>query len=281
MYIDSINKMDKNYPLSSFGNVLICSNAINANKTVTFPDGYELDSNLSFKILFKNGHNCANNSTHMTLSNGTKAYPIVVNKYGTLIPLPIHKMSESSTTVYKSLQPNTILEMYFDSTYGTDGAFVVIGNPIVLSSDDYTIYADGKTDECLYEHNITGHIANGQPGTIQLNFNFTYIDNKSTCDYSDIQNALLKNPSINANAYKYKYNTSDLESAYFVRNLHINPPNLSWDIFNIDCELFQNNMNFKNETIYVSEILQDTGGGGLNKMLIKYITTNKINNLYQ
>ena len=141
MYIDSINKNNKHCSLSAFGNVLICSNSISADKTVTFPNGYELDSNLSFKILFKNGHNCANSFTHMTLNS----HPIVVNKDGLLIPLPIHTMTESNATVYKSLQPNTILEMYFDSTYSNyTGAFVVIGNPIVLSSDDYTIYANGK-----------------------------------------------------------------------------------------------------------------------------------------
>lgn len=147
MYIDSINKNNTDCSLSAFGNLLICSNAISANKTVTFPNGYELDSNLSFKILFTNGHNCIDDSTHMTLSDGSNAYPIVVNKDGTLIPLPIHAMDEGGVTVYKSLQPNTILEMYFDSTYATNtGAFVIIGNPTVLSSetDGYTIYANGK-----------------------------------------------------------------------------------------------------------------------------------------
>ena len=147
MYIDSINKNNTDCSLSAFGNLLICSNAISANKTVTFPNGYELDSNLSFKILFTNGHNCIDDSTHMTLSDGSNAYPIVVNKDGTLIPLPIHTMDESGVTVYKSLQPNTILEMYYDSNYGTDGAFVIIGNPIVLSSDTYTIYANGKVGD--------------------------------------------------------------------------------------------------------------------------------------
>lgn len=149
MYIDSINKNNTDCSLSAFGNLLICSNAISANKTVTFPNGYELDSNLSFKILFTNGHNCIDDSTHMTLSNGSNTYPIVVNKDGTLIPLPIHAMDEGGVTVYKSLQPNTILEMYFDSTYATNtGAFVIIGNPTVLSSetDGYTIYANGKVD---------------------------------------------------------------------------------------------------------------------------------------
>ena len=149
MYIDSINKNNAYNTLSAFGNIIICSDAISDDKTITFPVGYEYstDTNLSFKVLFKYGHNCVDDSTHMTLSpdGGVTEIPVVVNKYGVLIPLPIHTMDESGTTVYKSLQANTILEMYYTSDYdGNDNpAFVVIGNPIVLSSDDYKIYADG------------------------------------------------------------------------------------------------------------------------------------------
>lgn len=142
MYMDSINSDNNFYALSSFGNVLICSDSISNPKTVTFPNGYNLDTNLAFKVVFVNGHNCVDDSTPMTL-NGV---PVVVNKFGTLIPLPIHEMDESGTTVYKSVMPNCVLEMYYTSNYdgNNNPAFVVIGNPVVLSSTDYTIYADGK-----------------------------------------------------------------------------------------------------------------------------------------
>lgn len=142
MYMDSINSDNNFYALSSFGNVLICSDSISNPKTVTFPNGYNLDTNLAFKVVFVNGHNCVDDSTPMTL-NGV---PVVVNKFGTLIPLPIHEMDESGTTVYKSVMPNCVLEMYYTSNYdgNNNPAFVVIGNPVVLSSADYTIYADGK-----------------------------------------------------------------------------------------------------------------------------------------
>ena len=144
MYMDSINSDNNFYALSSFGNVLICSDSISNPKTVTFPNGYNLDTNLAFKVVFVNGHNCVDDSTPMTL-NGI---PVVVNKFGTLIPLPIHEMDESGTTVYKSVMPNCVLEMYYTSNYdgNNNTAFVVIGNPVVLSSADYTIYADGYID---------------------------------------------------------------------------------------------------------------------------------------
>ena len=145
MYMDSINSDNNFYALSSFGNVLICSDSISNPKTVTFPNGYNLDTNLAFKVVFVNGHNCVDDSTPMTL-NGV---PVVVNKFGTLIPLPIHEMDESGTTVYKSVMPNCVLEMYYTSNYdgNNNPAFVVIGNPVVLSSADYTIYADGFNEQ--------------------------------------------------------------------------------------------------------------------------------------
>ncbi len=74
---------------------------------------------------------------------------VVVNQNGTLVPIPHHAMTEGGTTVYKVLQPHTVLDMYYTSNY--DGkstpAFIIIGNPIVLSSADYTIYADGSFKE--------------------------------------------------------------------------------------------------------------------------------------
>ena len=141
MYIDSIHKNNEYQTISGFNNVLICSNGIDVLKTITFPNGYDLDTNLSFQIVFTNGHNCTDSLTPMTLND----VPIVVNKNGTLIPLPIHEMTESGSTVYKSLQANTILNLYYTSDYDGNGnpAFVIIGNPIVLSSADYVIYADG------------------------------------------------------------------------------------------------------------------------------------------
>ena len=142
MYAEYFNTAEGYGLLGGFNSVFISNNAIDADKTVSFPNGWNFDTNLSFKVLFKYGHNCANDSTPMTL-NGIA---VVVNKYGTLIPLPIHEMDDNGTPVYKSLQPNTILEMYYTDNYdGSDTpAYVIIGNPIVLSDTDYTIYADGN-----------------------------------------------------------------------------------------------------------------------------------------
>ena len=136
-YIDSINNDSTDYAINSFANLLTASGSASDAKTVTFPNGYDVTegSTMTFRVLFPNGHTGQSN---MTL-NG-KA--VVVNKHGTLIPLPYHNISST----YKSLQANTVLEMYYTSNYDGNNtpAFVIVGNPIVLSSNNYIIYADGK-----------------------------------------------------------------------------------------------------------------------------------------
>lgn len=131
---------------SAFGNVFICSGATADAKTVVFPDGYlngtTPEPNLAFKAVFPNGHNAANASSYLSL-NGVV---VVSNQNGTLAPIPCHAMTEGGSTVYKVLSPNTTLELYYTADY--DGnqtpAFVIIGNPLVLSSSTYSIYANGQ-----------------------------------------------------------------------------------------------------------------------------------------
>lgn len=135
---------------SAFGNVFFCSGTTADAKTITFPDGFlngtTPEPNLAFKVVFPNGHNAANASSYLSL-NGVV---VVSNQKGTLAPIPVHAMSEGGSTVYKVLDPNTTLELYYTADYDGNGtpAFVIIGNPIVLSSTDYAIYADGQK-ECL------------------------------------------------------------------------------------------------------------------------------------
>jgi len=148
MYIDSFKKeaTNKDYSLCGFGNVLIASQAKGSAKSVTFPLGFDEsapDTNLAFKVVFSQGHDASNSTDYMTL-NGIQ---VDANVNGTLQPLPIHAMDESGTTVYKVLDPNTVLEMYYTSDDGSGNpAFVVIGNPLVLSSTTYSIYANGQSE---------------------------------------------------------------------------------------------------------------------------------------
>jgi hypothetical protein len=147
-YINSIHNNNAYNALSSFGNTFICNTEKNtANKTVTFSNGFNASTdfdttcNLAFKVVFVNGYE---NTSDVALT--LNSVPVVVNKYGTLTPISNNAMDNGSGgTIYKCLQENTVLEMYYTNNY--DGlnhpAFVVVGNPVVLSSASYTIYADG------------------------------------------------------------------------------------------------------------------------------------------
>lgn len=140
-YLDNINAESIDYAMNAFSNLLIANGNASNSKTITFPIGYNTEegSNMTFRAIFPNGHTGQSNLT----INGEA---VVVNKYGTLTPLPYYNINSA----YKSIQENTILEMYHISDYDGHGtsAFVVVGNPIVLSSNNYTIYANGEMGGC-------------------------------------------------------------------------------------------------------------------------------------
>lgn len=139
--IGTFNVLNGKMAPPSYSPVLFASGTVNQSKTVVLPEGYNAVP-AAFKVVFPNGHNDASNLSALTL-NGVA---VVVNQNGTLVPIPHHAMTEDGSTVYKVLQPNTVLEMYYSSDYDGQStpSFIIIGNPIVLSSADYTIYADGK-----------------------------------------------------------------------------------------------------------------------------------------
>lgn len=120
--------------------LVVASGTLSQAKTI--PLGYASDAKLAFKVVFATGHNDATSADSLTL-NGIA---VVSNQNGTLAPIPHHAMAEDGSTVYKVLDPNTVLELYYTADY--DGnqtpAFVIVGNPVVLSSSNYTIYADGQ-----------------------------------------------------------------------------------------------------------------------------------------
>ena len=80
-----------------------------------------------------------NTTTALSLSYNGTSKTVKVPKNGALVNFTAQNMG-GSPTVYKYLQAYTTLELLYDGTN-----FVIIGNPVVISSSDYTIYADGYT----------------------------------------------------------------------------------------------------------------------------------------
>lgn len=88
------------------------------------------------KIMFTSAISGSNTTTGMSISYNGTSYPVKVGKNGSLANFVA---SEISSGVYRYLQAYTTLELVFDGTQ-----FIIIGNSVVLSSADYTIYADGS-----------------------------------------------------------------------------------------------------------------------------------------
>lgn len=78
-----------------------------------------------------------NTTTVLSLSYNGSSKNVKVPKNGALVNFTAQNLG-GTPTVYKYLQAYTTLELLYDGTQ-----FVIIGNPVVLSGSNYTIYADG------------------------------------------------------------------------------------------------------------------------------------------
>ena len=157
-YINStrtvVNNVGTDIALAGAGNLFTVSGSLGGTKSLTLSDGFinngAPEANLIVPLLFPNGHNDLGPSLYLeiTVAGVTNPIPVVSNQNGTLAPIPHHEMTEGGSTVYKVVDPNTILNVYYTADYdgSQNPAFVVVGNPLVLSSSTYSIYANGNVD---------------------------------------------------------------------------------------------------------------------------------------
>lgn len=161
-YINStrtvVNNVGTDIALAGAGNLFTVSGSLGGTKSLTLSDGFinngAPEANLIVPLLFPNGHNDLGPSLYLeiTVAGVTNPIPVVSNQNGTLLPIPHHEMTEGGSTVYKVVDPNTILNVYYTADYDGNGtpAFVVVGNPLVLSSSTYSIYANGWNEFYTY-----------------------------------------------------------------------------------------------------------------------------------
>jgi microcystin-dependent protein len=147
--LDSVEK-EINSVLSSFGispaeavnNQLLTALRLNASfvtansTTVTGP---LLVNGGTIRVLFTAALTGSNTTTGLSLTYNTQSIAVKVNKNGVKANFVA---AEVSTRNYKYLHAYTTLELVYD---GVD--FLIVGNPIVLSSADYKIHADGSVGE--------------------------------------------------------------------------------------------------------------------------------------
>jgi hypothetical protein len=88
------------------------------------------------KVMFGADVTGGNTTTAMLISYNGSNITVKVNKNGAKTNFVA---TEVSSGTYKYLQAYTTLELVYD---GVD--FLIVGNPVVLSGSNYTVYADGK-----------------------------------------------------------------------------------------------------------------------------------------
>lgn len=103
-----------------------------------------VQNGLRISVKFTNGYyDAATNGFTFNLNN-QGAKKIYVTKNGVLTEMQYHEVTRDGVQRKWYVQPFTILDLIYDATLDSGvGAWIVEGNPIVLSSSDYVIYADG------------------------------------------------------------------------------------------------------------------------------------------
>jgi hypothetical protein len=116
------------------GGIFAANAVIMASNTTL--SGVAISAGAVVRVLFTADLTGSDAITGLQLTYNGSTYAVKIGKDGTLAAFVA---SEISSGVFKYLQAYTTLELIFDGTQ-----FIIIGNPVVLSSLNYTIYADGQ-----------------------------------------------------------------------------------------------------------------------------------------
>jgi len=131
---DSANSKTAKINGSNLSNSIL-SNLVTISASSTTVSGLPIKRGSCVKILFTSAITGSDTSTAMAITYNGTSIPVKVGKQGSLSNFVAHEINSA----YYYLQAYTTLELIFDGTQ-----FIIVGNPVVLSSSDYTIYADGS-----------------------------------------------------------------------------------------------------------------------------------------
>lgn len=104
--------------------------------STTTISGPALATNGSVLIMFTDNIAGSDGTTPLALTYNGTSIPVKAHSGGSLVDVTAKEIAAST---YRYLDKYTSFQMVFDGTN-----FVIVGNPVVLSSSNYTIYADGS-----------------------------------------------------------------------------------------------------------------------------------------
>ena len=141
-YINTINNDNTNYLIAGVSNIIVCStNASTVAKTATAMDGFSLDSNLSFKIIFTNG-NTASSPTLNLNSTGAKSLTTTTSDY-TLVKNMLYDCYYNGTS-YVLDNTVTVHTANTSNPHGVTKAQVGLGNCDNTADSDKAVKSAGK-----------------------------------------------------------------------------------------------------------------------------------------
>ena len=187
-YINTINNDNTNYLIAGVSNIIVCStSADTVAKTATAMDGFSLDSNLSFKIIFTNG-NTASSPTLNLNSTGAKSLTTTTSDY-TLVKNMLYDcyyngtsyVLDNTVTVHTASTSNphnvTKAQVGLENCDNTADSDKVVSSAsklttarttyVTLGTASTTITRDWSGDTTIPVDGILG-VANGGTGTTSL-----------------------------------------------------------------------------------------------------------------
>lgn len=162
-YVNSVTKGSTNYAFNGGSQFIVCDGGNYNELQYTFanPTGFavtdsDFNKSITYRFLFQNCWFSTSSTATVTLG-GKKimsVQPDLTNSSinpasnGLIKPLPRHQMTIDGSNRYYAITANTVLEMYYDSSLDSNnGAWVIVGNPIVMSASNYTVYANGLIEQ--------------------------------------------------------------------------------------------------------------------------------------
>jgi len=150
--------------------------------TSTSITGPALKTGMGIKVFFTVALTGSNTTTPLTLTYNGVSKTVKVPKDGALADFCAF---EVSTGVYKYCQAYTTLELIYDGTN-----FVIIGNPVVLSSSTYLYYADGShVADSVASGNKKAVTSHAVADRIKNIWNITVQANTATLIHKDVDTA--------------------------------------------------------------------------------------------
>jgi hypothetical protein len=136
------DKVSINYSNGCFSVIPQATNSMTVTAASSVVNGAPVRIGSTVRVLFTQDLTGAANTGLVLTYNGV-GIPVMVGKNGSLGALLPFDVGGGT---YKYLQAYTTLEMTYDGT-----KFIIMGNPVVISNSDYTVYADGSI---TYKNNI-------------------------------------------------------------------------------------------------------------------------------